>query len=123
MSGPACFIGIDVAKATLDLAVRPTGATWQVTNEDRVPSDLMARLRALAPARSVIKATGGYEHAVVAALATDGLPVIVVNPRQVRDFGRPCGQLAKTDRIDTALLALFAERVQPELRPLPNEAA
>ena len=65
----------------------------------------------------MLEATGGFEHAVVAALAAAGLPVIVANPRQVRDFGRSCGQLAKTDRIDAALLALFAERVQPELRP------
>jgi transposase len=122
MADPMCFVGIDVAKATLDIAVRPTGATWQVANEERVLPDLVARLRALAPTRIVLEATGGYEHAVVAALAAAGLPVIVVNPRQVRDFGRATGQLAKTDRIDAALLALFAERVQPELRPLPDEA-
>lgn len=122
MADPRCFVGIDVAKATLDIAVRPTGATWQVANEDRVLPDLVARLRTLAPTRIVLEATGGYEHAVVAALATAGLPVVVVNPRQVRDFGRATGQLAKTDRIDAALLALFAERVQPELRLLPDEA-
>jgi transposase len=123
MSGPPCVVGIDVAKATLDIAVRPSGESWQVANEDRVLSDLVARLQALAPARVVLEATGGFEHAVVAALATAGLPVVVANPRQVRDFGRSCGQLAKTDRIDAALLALFAERVQPDLRPLPDEAA
>lgn len=122
MADPRCFVGIDVAKATLDIAVRPTGETWQVANEDRVFPDLVARLRTLAPTRIVLEATGGYEHAVVAALATAGLPVVVVNPRQVRDFGRATGQLAKTDRIDAALLALFAERVQPELRLLPDEA-
>jgi len=123
MSSLPCVVGIDVAKATLDLAVRPTGATWQVPNDDRILPDLVARLQALAPTRIVLEATGGFEHAVVAALAAAGLPVIVANPRQVRDFGRSCGQLAKTDRIDAALLALFAERVQPELRPLPSEAA
>jgi len=122
MADPRCFVGIDVAKATLDIAVRPTGETWQVANEDRVFPDLVARLRTLAPTRIVLEATGGYEHAVVAALGTAGLPVVVVNPRQVRDFGRATGQLAKTDRIDAALLALFAERVQPELRLLPDEA-
>ena len=123
MSGPPCFVGIDVSKATLDLAVRPTGETWQVPNDDPAWPELVARVRALAPTRIVLEATGGYEHAVVAALAAAGLPVVVANPRQVRDFGRACGQLAKTDRIDAALLALFAERVQPELRPLPDAAA
>jgi transposase len=123
MVDPTCFIGIDVSKATLDLAVRPTAEAWRVPNEDAALPRLVARLRALAPARIVLEATGGYEHPVVAALAAAGLPVVVVNPRQVRDFGRSCGQLAKTDRIDAALLALFAERVQPELRPLPDEAA
>jgi transposase len=73
----------------------------------------MARLTALRPTLIVLVATGGYEHLVVAALAAAGLPVVVANPRQVRDFGRAVGQLAKTDRIDAALLALFGERVQP----------
>jgi transposase len=123
MTDPTCFVGIDVAKATLDLAVRPTGESWQVPNEDPALSALVGRLRALAPTRIVLEATGGFEHAVVAALAAAGLPVVVANPRQVRDFGRATGQLAKTDRIDAALLALFAERVQPALRPLPDEAA
>jgi transposase len=123
MADPTCFVGIDVAKATLDLAVRPTGETWQVPNEDAALPALVVRLRALAPTRVVLEATGGFEHAVVAALAAAGLPVVVANPRQVRDFGRATGQLAKTDRIDAALLALFAERVQPALRPLPDEAA
>jgi len=92
-------------------------------NEDQILPDLVARLHALGPTRIVLEATGGCEHAVVAALAAAGRPVVVANPRQVRDFGRSCGQLAKTDRIDAALLALFAERVPPELRPLPTEAA
>jgi transposase len=123
LSGPPHVVGTDVSNATLDIAVRPTGEIWQVANEDRTLPDRVARLRALAPTRIVLEATGGFEHAVVAALAAGGLPVIVANPRQGRDFGRSCGQLAKTDRIDAALLALFAERVQPELRPLPSEAA
>lgn len=123
MSGPACFVGIDVAKATLDCAVVPSGETWQLPNEDGAFSDLVSRLRTLGPVRIVLEATGGFEHGVVAALAAAELPVVVVNPRQVRDFGRACGQLAKTDRIDARLLALFAARVQPELRALPTEAA
>lgn len=123
MSGPACFVGIDVAKATLDCAVVPSGETWQLPNEDGAFAALVARLRTVGPERIVLEATGGFEHSLVAALAAAELPVMVVNPRQVRDFGRACGQLAKTDRIDAALLALFAARVQPELRPLPTEAA
>jgi transposase len=123
MTEPACFVGIDVAKATLDCAVLPTGETWQVPNDDPAFVPLVARLRALAPERIVLEATGGFEHGLVAALAAAALPVVVVNPRQVRDFGRSCGQLAKTDRIDAGLLALFAARVQPALRALPTEAA
>ena len=123
MTGPACFVGIDVAKATLDCAVVPTGETWQVPNEDAALTELVTRVHRLAPSRIVLEATGGFELGVVAALAAAGLPVVVANPRQVRDFGRACGQLAKTDRIDAALLARFAERVQPELRPFPTEAA
>ena len=102
MSDPACFVGIDVAKATLDCAVVPTGQTWQLSNADVAFPDLVARPRTFAPERSVFEATGGFEHGVVAALAAAGLPVVVANPRQVRDFGRACGQLAKSDRIDAA---------------------
>jgi transposase len=123
MAHPPCFIGIDVAKATLECAVRPSGDTWQMPNTDGALPELVTRLRTLGPTRIVLEATGGFEHAVVAALAAAGLPVVVANPRQVHDVGRSCGQLAKTDRIDAALLALFAERVQPELRPLPDAAA
>lgn len=123
MSSSTYFVGIDVAKATLDVAVRPTGETWHVANEAATLPEVIARLRALPPALVVLEATGGYEHLVVAALAAAGLPVVVANPRQVRDFGRAVGQLAKTDRIDAALLALFAERVRPDVRPLPDAAA
>jgi transposase len=123
MSGPACFVGIDVAKATLECAVLPTGESWQLANEDAAFAALVAKLRDIAPERIVLEATGGFEHGVVVALAAAQLPVVVANPRQVRDFGRSCGQLAKTDRIDARLLALFAARVQPALRPLPTEAA
>jgi transposase len=123
VSAPTYFVGIDVAKATLDVAVRPTGETGQSANDPAALPALVARLRALPATLIVLEATGGYEHLVVAALAAAGLPVVVVNPRQVRDFGRAVGQLAKTDRIDAALLALFAERVQPAPRALPDEAA
>lgn len=118
----ACFVGIDVAKATLDIAVRPAGATWQCANEPAALVALVTTLQAQAPTLILLEATGGYEHLVVAALAAAGLPVVVANPRQVRDFGRAIGQLAKTDRIDAQLLARFAEQVQPVPRPLPDEA-
>jgi transposase len=123
MTGPAVFVGIDVAKATLDIAVRPSGERWQLPNEDAALAPLLARLLPAAPALIVLEATGGLEHAVVAALAAGGLPVVVANPRQVRDFARAIGQLAKTDAIDAQVLALFAERVRPAPRPLPDEAA
>ena len=123
MTTTPCFVGIDVSKATLDLAARPSGETWQTTNEAAALPALVARVQALAPALVVLEATGGFEHAVVAALAAVRLPVIVANPRQVRDFGKATGQLAKTDRIDAALLALFGERVRPEPRPLKDAAA
>ncbi len=123
MSAPGCFVGIDVAKATLDVAVRPAGEPWRTANDDAGGAALVTRLRPLAPALIVLEATGGFETAAVAALAAAGLSVVVANPRQVRDFARATGQLAKTDALDAQILALFAERVRPELRPLPDEAA
>jgi transposase len=117
------FIGIDVAKAQLEFAGRPSGVTGAVPNADDGIDALVAQLQACAPTLIVLEATGGYEAAVVAALATAGLPVVVANPRQVRDFARATGQLAKTDAIDAQVLALFAERVRPTPRPLLDEAA
>ena len=119
----ASFVGIDVAKATLDVAVLPSGETWTTANESAGFPDLVQRLTRLAPTLIVLEATGGYEDVVVATLGQAGLPVVVVNPRQVRAFGRALGQLAKTDRIDAALLARFAERVRPTPRPLPDADA
>ncbi len=120
MSGT--YVGIDVAKAELVVAARPTGETWTTANDGTGIRTLLDRLRALDPALVVLEATGGYELAAVAALAAAGLPVVVVNPRQVRDFGRATGELAKTDRLDARLLALFAERIRPDVRPLADEA-
>jgi transposase len=117
------FIGIDVAKAQLEFAGRPGGVTGAVPNADDGIDALVEQFQACAPTLIVLEATGGYEAAVVAALATAGLPVVVANPRQVRDFARATGQLAKTDAIDAQVLALFAERVRPAPRPLPDEAA
>ena len=118
-----CFIGIDVSKATLDVASLPDAETWTVTNDDAGLTQLLPRVVALAPTLIVLEATGGFESAAVAALARLGLPVVIVNPRQVRDFAKSMGRLAKTDAIDALTLALFGERVRPALRPLPDEAA
>jgi len=117
----AVWIGIDVSKETLECAVRPSGERWSLPNADPAFAGLVERLHAAAPAGIVIEATGGLEVPVVSALGLAGLPVIVVNPRHVRDFARAAGKLAKTDRIDAALLALFGERMQPAPRPLRDE--
>jgi len=121
MSTPL-FVGLDVAKAHLDLAVHPTGEQWQAANTPDAFPALVTRLQALAPALIVLAATGGYEAALLSALAVAGLPVVAVNPRQVRDFAKALGILAKTDQIDAAVLAHFADRVRPPVRPLPDEA-
>ena len=117
------LVGIDVAKAELVVATRPGGERWTVENAERGVRTLVERLRRDGAQLIVLEATGGYELLCVAALVAASLPVVVVNPRQVRDFAKATGQLAKTDRIDADLLALFAERVRPELRPLPDEEA
>jgi transposase len=118
----APVVGIDIAKADFVVALRPTGEAWTAPNDDAGIHTTVARLTPLGPALIVVEATGGYETAPVAALAHAGLPVIVANPRQVRDFAKATGQLAKTDRLDAHLLALFADRVRPEPRPLPDAA-
>jgi transposase len=111
------FVGIDVSKAVLDIAVSPTAEAWSVPNSEAGTRDLVERLRLLAPTLIVLEATGGLERRAVAALAGAGLPVVAVNPRQVRDFARATGRLAKTDAIDAAVLAHFGDRIRPEVRP------
>jgi transposase len=115
-----CFVGIDVAKAQLDIAVRPSGEWWAVPNDAGGVVTLLERLQALHPTLIVLEATGGLERAATAALATAGLPVVVVNPRQARDFARATGQLAKTDALDARALAHFADVIRPTPRPLPD---
>jgi transposase len=115
------FVGVDVAKAQLDIAVRPTAEAWRTPNQEPEVTALVERLRTLAPTLVVLEATGGLEWPLVAALAAAGLPVVIVNPRQVRDFARATGKLAKTDRLDATVLAHFAEAVRPEPRPLPDD--
>lgn len=116
----ACYVGIDVAKAQLDIAVWPGGPHWTAPNDETGLADLAAHLAGLRPALVALEATGGREAAVAAALATAGLAVAVVNPRQVRDFARAIGQLAKTDALDARVLARFAEAVHPVPRALPE---
>ncbi len=116
------FVGIDVAQATLEIAVRPTGESWQVANDEVAFGALVDRLHELAPTLIVLEATGGIQLPVVGALAAAGLPVVAMNPRQVRDFAKATGKLAKTDRIDAQVLAHFADAVRPEVRPLPDAA-
>jgi transposase len=116
------FVGIDVAKATLDVQVRPTDEQWVVANDEAGIRTLVAQVAAVAPALIVLEATGGYELGVVGALAAAALPVVVVNPRQVRDFAKATGQRAKTDQLDAAILARFAEQVRPSARALTTEA-
>jgi transposase len=115
------FVGIDVAKRTVDVAIRPTGVTKTWENREAELSLLAAHLMSLAPSLIVLEATGGYEMDIVSLLASSGLPVVVVNPRQVRDFAKACGILAKTDTIDAQVIARFAEAVRPEVRPLKDE--
>ena len=115
------FIGIDIAKDTIDISVLPSGESWTVGTTPTELPETVDRLAALKPTNIVMEATGGYETRLAASLATAGLPVAVVNPRQVRDFARALGILAKTDAIDAHVLALFAEKVQPECRPLPTD--
>lgn len=117
-----CFVGIDVSKDTLDVAVRPGERRWQTANKQGAFPKLIADLEALEPRLIVIEATGGLERAVVAAMAEAQLPVAMINPRQTREFARATGRLAETDEIDAQDLAFFGEAVRPEVRPLPDGA-
>jgi transposase len=116
-------IGIDVAKDHLDVALAPAvHPPFRVPNTEAGIATLLATLQPLTPTICVLEATGGYETAVASRVSLAGLAVAVVNPRQVRDFARALGQLAKTDQIDAHVLAEFGARVQPEPRPLPDDA-
>ncbi|MCH9010351.1 MAG: IS110 family transposase [Chloroflexi bacterium] len=117
------YIGIDVSKDHLDVAERPKGDVSRIANDDGDINKLVSELKALKPQLIVMEATGGYEMPLAGALASGGLPVSVVNPRQVRDFARSTGKLAKTDSIDARVLAHFAEAIRPTPRPLPDAQA
>lgn len=114
------YVGLDVAKDRLDVHLRPVGELFSVSQDEPGLAALVDRLRTLAPALIALEATGGYEATVAAALASAGLPVAVVNPRQIRDFARATGLLAKTDTLDARVIAHFAEAVRPTARPLPD---
>jgi len=122
MNESAGYVGIDVSKATLDVAVWPGGQTWQVSNDEAGRAARLERLERPRPTAIVLEATGGLELPLVGELAAVGLPVHVVNPRRVRDFAKATGRLAKTDRLDAQMLARFAEALRPEPRPLPDAA-
>ena len=114
------FVGIDVSKAHLDVAVRPAGKRWVLPYDETGIEGLVPQLVDLGPALVLLEATGGLEMPLVAALAAAALPVVVVNPRQVRDFARATGTLAKTDTLDAGVLAHFADAVRPDVRPLKD---
>jgi transposase len=116
------YVGIDVSQARLDVHVRPGGEAFAVARDGKGLEELVERLRALSPQLIAVEATGGFETIVAAAVAGAGLPLVVVNPAQIRHFAQAIGKRAKTDPIDAAVIALFVEAVKPELRALPDEA-
>jgi transposase len=117
------FVGIDVSKDHLDVAIRPEGTHLRLPNTDDGLDQLVARLRPLGPTLIVLEATGGYQRRAVAALSLAALPAAVVNPARAREFAKAIGRLAKTDAVDAAALAEFAERIRPPVRPLPDADA
>jgi transposase len=116
------YVGLDVAKATLVVATEPPRPPLTLPHTEAGITTLVTQLRALPPTLVVLEATGGYETDVATALALAGVPVALVNPRQVRDFAKALGHLAKTDALDAHVLAQFAARVRPDPRPLPDAA-
>jgi transposase len=116
-------VGIDVSKSTLDVAVHESGSAWSCANDPSGCTALVAQLKELHPTRIVMEATGGYETLIAASLSAAELPVMVVNPRQVRDFAKATGELAKTDWLDARVLAHFAAAIKPPLRPTKSDAA
>ena len=120
MSDIPCFVGIDVAKAQWDIALRPSGERWTVSNDTHGVTTLVERMQTLQPTRIVLEATGGLERRVTSALATAGLPVVVVHPRQARDVARATGQCANTEALDARALAHCADVMRPTPHPWPD---
>jgi transposase len=121
LEAPHIFVGIDVCKAQLDIAIRPTAQILSVPNDKAGIKALVKRLMKLRPTLVVLESTGGLERQVMLGLVGAEISVVMANPRQVRDFAKSTGQLAKTDRIDAAVLAHYAEAIRPQPRPLPDE--
>ena len=121
MSDIKRVVGIDVSKEKLDIASRPDKAFWTISNCEKKFGPLIDKLAGISPDLIVLEATGGLEIPVASALATAGLPVVIINPRQIRDFAKATGRLAKTDRIDADIIAHFGESIRPEIRPLKDE--
>jgi transposase len=119
---PSTFVGIDVSQTRFDIAIRP-GSSFTIAHDEPAIATLVEQLRTLSPTLIILEATGGLEVPLTSALATAGLPVVVVNPRQVRDFAKASGHLAKTDALDAQTLAQFAEVMRPTPRPLPDAEA
>jgi transposase len=119
MTSTQVFVGVDISKAQLDLALRPEGQ-FSVPNNEAGFAQVLEHLNAVHPTLVVLEATGGLEIPLTGVLAAAGVPVVVVNPRQVRDFAKATGHLAKTDTLDAQVLAQFAEAVRPTPRPLPD---
>jgi transposase len=117
----ASFVGIDVSKDRLDVHVCPSGEAFTVSRDGKGLQALIDRLRTLLPQLIALEATGGFETIAAAALAGAALPLVIVNPAQVRHFAQAVGKRAKTDPIDAAMIARFAAAVRPEVRPLPDE--
>ena len=117
------FVGIDVSKSTLDVSIEPIGQTLHVAYDEAGISQIAGSLKEAAPTLIVMEATGGLEVRIATELASKGLPVAVINPRQARDFAKATGRLAKTDRVDAAMLAAFAKAIRPQARPLKDEDA
>jgi len=123
MANSKTFVGIDVSKNSLHVAVRPDGTRWSVPNTEDGIAELLNRLKTLAPTRVVLEASGGYETTLTAELLAAGLPASVINPRHSRHFAQATGRLAKTDGVDADVLALFGEAILPPVTPLPDKAA
>ena len=116
------YVGVDVSKDRLDVHILPQGEAFAVARDGKGLAELVERVQALGPERIAVEATGGFETVVAAALAGASLPVVVVNPAQVRHFAQALGRRAKTDPIDAQMIARFVEATKPEVRELPDEA-
>jgi len=114
--------GIDVSKDNLDVCLLPSGASQRLSNNESGCAELAKILTDANPSRVIFESTGGLEMLAVGLLSAASLPVVVVNPRQIRDFAKACGLLAKTDKLDAKIIALFGQRIEPEIRPLKDEA-